>query len=213
YDAAVTNYETARAVVVARQASLEAARRVLKADEGQLTQAKSTRLNPHMQEQELRGYQKQLLQAEHELKAAERDVASAIAERDEILANIAYLRIESPIDGVVTARSVEPGAVVVPGQTLLSVINLDTVYLRAYVPEEQIGNVRIGQNARVFLDARPKQPLTGRVIQVDPEGSFTPENIYFKQDRVRQVFGIKIAIDKPAGFAKPGMPADAEIIL
>ncbi|WP_293064328.1 MULTISPECIES: hypothetical protein [unclassified Moorena] len=47
---------------------------------------------------------------------------------------------------------------------------------------------------------------------IDSQASFTPENIYFREDRVRQVFGIKITIDNPGGFAKPGMPADAEII-
>src|SRR5262249_26986386 len=106
-----------------------------------------------------------------------------------------------------------PGAVVVPGQTLLSVINLNTVYLRGYVPEGQIGKVRVGQSSRVYLDSAPDQALASKVIQIDPEGSFTPENIYFKDDRVKQVFGIKIAINQPDGFAKPGMPADADILV
>jgi len=213
YDQAVTNYETDRAVVNSRYASLEAARRVLKADEGQLEQAKSTSMNPPIQSQELLSLQKQLLQADHDLKSAEHEVSNARADRDQILANIAYLKILSPIAGVVTARAVEPGAVVVPGQTLLSLINLDTVYLRAYVPEGDIGNVRIGQKAKITLDARPDKPFDGEVIQIDPQGSFTPENIYFKNDRVKQVFGIKIAIHQPGWFAKPGMPADAEILL
>ena len=213
YDQAVTNYETDRAVVNSRQASLEAARRVLKADEGQLEQAKSTSINPPIQSQELLSLRKQLAQAEHDLKSAEHEVTAAAAERDQILANIAYLKIVSPIDGVVTARVVEPGAVVVPGQTLLSLINLDTVYLRGYIPEGEIGNVKIGQKAKVMLDARPDKPLDGQVIQIDPQGSFTPENIYFKNERVKQVFGIKIAIHQPGWLAKPGMPADAEILL
>jgi HlyD family secretion protein len=108
---------------------------------------------------------------------------------------------------------VEPGVVAVPGQTLISVIDLSTVYLRGYVPEGQIGRVRVGQKAKVFLDSSPDKPFEGTVIQIDPEGSFTPENIYFKDDRVKQVFGIKIAIAQPDRFAKPGMPADAEIIV
>ncbi len=128
-------------------------------------------------------------------------------------ANIAYLRIVSPINGVVTARSTEPGAVVVPGQTILSVIDLNNVYLRGFIPEGQIGKVRIGQAAQVFLDARPDQPIEGKIIQIDPQGSFTPENIYFKNDRVKQVFGVKIGLTNPAGYAKPGMPADARITL
>jgi len=115
---------------------------------------------------------------------------------------------------VVTARVVEPGVVAVPGQTLISLIDLSTVYLRGYVPEGQIGRVRLGQKAKVYLDSSPTKPIEGKVIQIDPEGSFTPENIYFKDDRVKQVFGIKIGIAQPGAkyFAKPGMPADAEIL-
>jgi HlyD family secretion protein len=83
--------------------------------------------------------------------------------------------------------------------------------LRGYIPEGEIGKIRVGQAARVFLDSSPNQPFTAHVSQIDTKASFTPENIYFKQDRVKQVFGVKLAIDDPAGLAKPGMPADAEI--
>jgi HlyD family secretion protein len=213
YDQAVTTFNTSEAVVNSRLASLEAAKRVLKADRGQLTQAKATKLNPHIQSQEVLAYQNQLIQARHELKSAEHEVANATADRDSTTANLAYLKILSPIDGVVTARAVEPGAVVVPGQTLLSLIDLSTVYLRGYVPEGDVGNVRIGQKSKVYLDSKPDQPFEGEVVQIDPQGSFTPENIYFKNDRIRQVFGIKIAIHQPGRYCKPGMPADAKIDL
>ncbi|MBY0357901.1 MAG: HlyD family efflux transporter periplasmic adaptor subunit [Candidatus Obscuribacterales bacterium] len=212
-DQIATSYESNLALVSARQAGVLSAQKQLKAARGQLDQARSSRLSPGIQSAQLLASRKQLLQAEHQLKRAEHEVVNAEASRDETLANIAYLKILSPIDGVVTARAVEPGAVVVPGQTLLSLINLDTVYLRAYIPEGQIGKIRIGQKSLVYLDAKPNEPFDGEIIQVDPEGSFTPENIYFKDDRVRQVFGIKIAIRQPGKFAKPGMPADAQILL
>ncbi len=96
---------------------------------------------------------------------------------------------------------------------MLSLINLDTVYMRGYVPEGAIGKIRVGQEAKIVLDSSPDKPFTGQISQIDPEGSFTPENIYFKDDRVKQVFGIKIRINQPDRFAKPGMPADATIML
>lgn len=65
----------------------------------------------------------------------------------------------------------------------------------------------------MFLDSSPNKPFVAHVSQIDTKASFTPENIYFKQDRVKQVFGVKLAIDQPEGFAKSGMPADAEIEL
>lgn len=211
YDQARTTCNTDEAILKAKEASVEAARKESKRTEGALNQARSSRLNPHMKSAALIALQKQLAQAQFQMKASNAEVANATAESEQIQANLNYLNVKSPIDGIVTARSVEPGAVVVPGQTLLSLINLDTVYLRGYVPEGRIGEVYVGQHAKVFLDAFPKKPFDGEVIQIDPEGTFTPENIYFKDDRVKQVFGMKIAIKQPERLAKPGMPADAEL--
>lgn len=212
-DQVINTYDNQKAIVDARAANVQAEAKDLKASQGQLAQAQSSRLSPHIQSAGKIALEKQLLQAQHEVKQAEHEVANAIADNDHIKANISYLKILSPISGVVTARSVEPGAVVVPGQTLLSVIDLNSVYMRGFVPEGQIGKIRVGQAAQVFLDAKPDEPIAGKIIQIDPQGSFTPENIYFKNDRVKQVFGIKIGLTNPGGFAKPGMPADARIKL
>jgi HlyD family secretion protein len=129
------------------------------------------------------------------------------------MAQLGNLTITSPISGTVTVRSVEPGVVVSPGKTLLTVLDLNTVYLRGFIPQGQIGQVHVGQAAKVFLDSAPDRPFTARVSAIDAEASFTPENIYFKQDRVQQVFGVRLTIEQPDGLAKPGMPADAEIVL
>jgi HlyD family secretion protein len=212
-DQARTSKNNAVALVSSRTANLEAARKQLKVSKAGLEMARTSRLNPQMRSSQLAVLQQQRIQAQFKEKSAEHEVKNTNSEVEQIKANIAYLNVNSPIDGVVTARSVEPGAVVVPGQNLLSLIDLSKVYLRGFVPEGSIGNVRIGQAASVYLDSQPKTPLEGEVIQIDPEGSFTPENIYFKEDRVKQVFGIKILLKHPDRFAKPGMPADAEISL
>jgi HlyD family secretion protein len=212
-DQADTTLQTTTATVSSRRAAVEAARKQYLASEGALTQAKTARYNPPIRSTEVFSSQHQLIQAQSQLRAAQEEIQNAKSSVDEIQANIAYLNILSPIDAVVTARAVEPGAVVVAGQTVLSIINLDTVYLRAYVPEGEIGKVRVGQNALVYLDSAPKKGWPAKVIEIDPEASFTPENIYFRDDRVKQVFGMKIAIEDPQRFPKPGMPADADILL
>jgi HlyD family secretion protein len=81
------------------------------------------------------------------------------------------------------------------------------------VPEGQIGKVKVGQPARVYLDSEPNKPLDATVSRIDPQATFTPENTYFKEDRVKQVIGVKLAIKSAVGFAKPGMPADGEILV
>jgi HlyD family secretion protein len=211
-DQAVTTESTTRALADSKASAVTAAKKQLSVATATVHQAKSSRFNPAMKSARLLALQQQLIQAQYSLKSANHDIADAKAEQEQIMANIAYLNVLSPIDGVVTARVVEPGAVVVPGQNLMSLINLDTVYLRGYIPEGVIGKVRVGQRANVVLDSSPTKPFEGTVIEIDPEGSFTPENIYFKDDRVKQVFGIKIGITRPDRLAKPGMPADAEIL-
>ena len=66
---------------------------------------------------------------------------------------------------------------------------------------------------RVFLDSDVKKPLEAVVTRIDPQATFTPENTYFRDERVKQVVGVKLQMKTGIGFAKPGMPADAEILV
>lgn len=211
FDQAKATFASDKATLLSRIAVVNAARQQVNAAQGALVQAHSTGLNSDIRKAQIDELYNQLAQAQSQLKAAQAEVKNAIASRQQIVAQISYLNVVSPIDGVVTARSVEPGEVVTSGKTLLIVINPKTVYLRGYVPEGSIGQIRVNQRAKVFLDSAPNKPLLAWVSAIDTEASFTPENIYFHDDRVKQVFGIKIAIDQPGGFAKPGMPADANI--
>ena len=206
YDQQETSYQNALANVEAAQKQIDAAA-------GGLALAQSYKINPAIRDAQLGALLRQRQSAQAQLKVAQADVKNAIEAQKQIQAQIDYLNITSPIDGVVTARSKEPGAVVTNGQTVLSLLNLNTVYLRGYVPEGKIGKIRVGQKAHVFIDSDPKQPLDAKVIAIDSQASFTPENIYFQNDRVKQVVGIKIAIENPKGYVKPGMPADADIVL
>jgi HlyD family secretion protein len=211
FDQAQTNWETALANLRSRQAAVNSYSKLVNSAQGQLTQAQSTGLNPSIKNAQLSGLRTQLAQTRLKLAAAQADVANAKASQQEMKAKVSDLNVISPIKGVVVSRSIEPGAVVTTGKTLLTVIDPKSVYLRAFIPQGNIGKVRLGQEAQIFLDSAPKQPLSAKIAAIDTQASFTPENIYFQQDRVKQVFGVKITIDNPAGLAKPGMPADAEI--
>jgi len=160
-----------------------------------------------------RSVEQQIEQSRSNARAADAQVEAARAQRAQALSAQADLIVRSPIDGVVTVRAVEPGAVVAPGRILLSIIDPNAVYMRGFVSEGEIGRVRVGQHANVFLDSAPNDALAGHVASIDAEASFTPENVYFKNDRVRQVFGVRIDLEHPAGFAKPGMPVDGTILL
>lgn len=209
YDEAIKNYATASAVVQSQKAFIAASKKKLIASSALLGQARADRFTPDIRVSELNVLKRQLVQAKHQLENAKHEVEAATAQEEEIKANIAYLKLTSPISGVVTARPVEPGTVIGAGAKVLSLIDLDQVYLRAFLPEARIGKVRVGDNAEVYIDSFPDKPFKGKVIEIDPVASFTPQNIYFKEDRMKQVFGIKISIESPDRFAKPGMPADA----
>jgi HlyD family secretion protein len=96
---------------------------------------------------------------------------------------------------------------------IITLLDPKVIYLRAFVAEGDIGKVRVGQAARVYIDADPTNPIEAEVSRIDPEATFTPENTYFRDERVKQVVGVKLQIKTPQGFAKPGMPADGEILV
>ncbi|HIK43316.1 MAG TPA: HlyD family efflux transporter periplasmic adaptor subunit, partial [Leptolyngbyaceae cyanobacterium M65_K2018_010] len=200
YDQAVTRYDTAQELVRSRAAAVEAAQRQVTAATGAVTQAQSRTLNPAIRSTQVETLQQQLNVAQAQLAQAQADVANASAAWQETEARLNNLTVVSPIAGIVLTRSAEPGTVVSPGSTLLTVLDPNQVFLRGFIPQGQIGLVRVGQTARVFLDSAPDQPLEATVRAIDPQASFTPENIYFREDRVRQVFGVELAITDPGGY-------------
>jgi HlyD family secretion protein len=212
FEQAQSQFNSLRETLQARRATIAAAQEQVKAAQGNLTQSSATRLNPDIRLTQIQRLRTQNEQARAQLKAAQANLENARASRQAIEAQLQQLNIVSPIDGVVITRTTEPGEVIAAGKTVLTLINLGDVFLRGYIPEKQVGAVRVGQAAQVFLDSAPNRPLSATVSKIDTEASFTPENIYFRDDRVTQVFGLKLQIANPGGFAKPGMPADATIL-
>ena len=197
----------------AQTAVVAAARRQVEAARGTLTAAQASLVNPAIRSSQAEAVRGQILQAEADIAAAEADAERARAQLDEATANRKDLQVIAPFAGTVATRTAEPGEVVMAGTPIITLVNLSQVYLRAFVPEGQIGKMRIGQRARVYLDSAPSKPIDALVSRIDPEASFTPENTYFREDRVKQVVGIKLQLRGAVGFAKPGMPADGEILV
>jgi HlyD family secretion protein len=206
-------FDGARAQVAAQERALASASQQADAARGALNATTAALYNPKIKRAEGAAVVKQIDQARAQIATAVANERIAAADKAQAQAALDNLVVRAPIDAVVVARAVEPGAVVAPGKVLLTVLDLRTVYLRGFVPEGQIGSVRVGQAARVYLDSDPKKPLRARVSEIDSVASFTPENVYLKDDRVTEVFGVRLAIDEPAGYAKPGMPADGEILI
>ncbi len=159
------------------------------------------------------GVRRQIAEQRAAVASALADTRQAEGQLAEARANRRDLIVRAPFSGTIITRVVEPGEVIAAGMPVVTLLNLNNVYLRGFIPEGEIGRVKIGQRARVYLDSNPNQPLDAYVLRIDPQATFTPENTYFRNDRVKQVFGVKLALRSGFGFAKPGMPADGEILI
>jgi HlyD family secretion protein len=212
---AVSEQQGRQAASTAAQqaAAVTAASRRVTAARAAVTTARANLKNPAIRGAGAAAIQKQIRQQQSEINSATASIEQARAQLVEAEANRKDLTIIAPFDGTITTRSAEPGEVVSAGTALVTMLDLTRVYLRGFVPEGQIGNVKVGQLARVYLDSNPNQPIDAYVIRIDPEATFTPENTYFQDERVKQVVGVKLQLKGAFGYAKPGMPADGEILI
>jgi HlyD family secretion protein len=195
------------------QASAEASRKQVAAAEASVEIARAQLNNPPIKESERKTLERQADELKAQIASAKADVEADRAELRRVEANLDDLTIRAPISGTILTRSAEPGRVVAAGQTVLTMVDLQKLYLRGFVPEGEVGRIKVGQPAEVYLDSNPKEGISAEVIRVDPQVMFTPENTYFKDDRVKQVMGVKLGLRGGYGFAKPGMPADGTILV
>jgi HlyD family secretion protein len=194
------------AIVAATQRRVEAA-------QGALTIAQANLANPGIRGSQVSAVEQQIVQQEAQIASINASAARARDQLAEAEEDRQDLTVKAPFDGTVMTRAAEPGEVVQAGTAIVTLLDLSQVYLRGFIPEGEIGKVAIGQPAHIFLDSNPKQPLNAYVLRIDPQATFTPENTYFRNDRVKQVVGVKLQLKEGIGFAKPGMPADGEILV
>ncbi len=197
----------------AQAAAVAAVKQRVEAAQGALVLANASLANPAIRNAATAGVQSQILQQESEVTSAQAQLAGARAQLAEAQANRQDLVIRAPFDGSIVTRAAEPGEVIAAGTAVVTMIDLTKVYLRGFIPEGQIGKVKLGQSARIYLDSANNSSLEALVARIDPQMTFTPENTYFKDDRVKQVVGLKLQLKAGFGYAKPGMPADGEILV
>lgn len=126
---------------------------------------------------------------------------------------LSYTTLRAPFDGVVNVQQAEVGEIVVPGTPVLTLADLDHVWLRAYLNESDLGRVRMGQEVSVSNDSDPNRRYQGRISFISEKAEFTPKSVETHAERVNLVYRIKIDIANPEHELVPGMPADARIAL
>jgi len=145
------------------------------------------------------------------ISQAEAKYKSALQKLKEIEVQYKETKIYAPTDGVILSRPVEEGEVVNPGTTLYTMVNLQELYVKVYIPEPDLGKIKLGSPARVYVDAYKDRYFEGKVTRIYEQAEFTPKNVETKEERVKLVFGAEVSVDNKEELLKPGMPADVVI--
>ena len=157
------------------------------------------------------------LLAKLESGARDSEIAGARAALDQSEATLALAekalkdtRVLAPSAGTILYRMLDPGEWAAPGMTIFVIADTTNLRLTVYVSEPDLAGIRLGQDAEIRLDGST-EVLIGRVSWISPVAEFTPKNVQIKDERVKQVFALRIDVENPKGILKPGMPADARL--
>jgi multidrug resistance efflux pump len=137
------------------------------------------------------------------------DLANANMSYDE--ARFRERQVVAPSAATVEVLDVRPGDLIAPNTPVATLLEKDQIYVRIYIPETEIGHVKVGQKAEVRVDSFPKTAFDGVVEQINQQAEFLPRNVQTREERVHQVIGIKIRINDPAGRVLAGMAADVKL--
>jgi len=148
-----------------------------------------------------------------ELMQAKANLDKALANVNLIKKNLSDCFVTSPSSGFITKKFIEAGETAGMMSSLFQVADLSSVELVIYIPETELGKIKLNQQAEISVDTFPEKSFEGKVIYISPEAEFTPKNIQTQEERTKLVFAVKIKIDNPDFELKDGMPADAVIIL
>lgn len=182
-----------------RKEEIQEARSEVEKAKAALSLAHSKRLQVKVYRQEL-----EVLKAQNKEGKATLEVAKRQLEYSEVFA---------PVSGVVLVKSAEAGEYISPGATVVTIADLDHVWLKAYVDETDLGRVKLGQKVWIKTDTFPGKTYEGRISFISSEAEFTPKQVQTQKERVKLVYRIKVDVENRNRELKPGMPADGEILL
>lgn len=137
------------------------------------------------------------------------DAAKAALAYDE--ARFRERQVLAPSDATVEVLDVRPGDLIPPNTPVATLLERDQIYVRIYIPETEIGHVHLGQQAEIRVDSFPNQVFKGVVEQINQQAEFLPRNVQTREERVHQVFGVKVRIEDPSHQVLAGMAAEVKL--
>ena len=145
---------------------------------------------------------------EMNIAAARARVEQALAQLADMDAQINEMKIVAPADSILEILSVKVGDVLPANREVATLILPERLWVRVYVPELWLGSIRLNETVRVRVDSHPGRDFSGVVEQVNRKAEFTPRNVQTVEDRIKQVFGVKVRLDNKDDQLRAGMSAD-----
>jgi HlyD family secretion protein len=149
---------------------------------------------------------------EQDIVARQGDIERAQAQIALIDSQLADTIAISPINGVVLVKAADVGEILAPGTSVVTVGDIDHPWLRAYIREQDLGRIKLGDKVKVTTDSFHDKVYDGHISFISSDAEFTPKQIQTAEERVKLVYRIKIDVDNPRHELKSNMPADAEIL-
>lgn len=143
-----------------------------------------------------------------DINRAEAQLQAAASQAESIKIEIEELIVRSPCDCIVETLDLRPGDLVAPNAPSAALLDPSRLWIRAYVPESRLGEVKLGRTVALSVIGLPDRRFAGRVTYVAHEAEFTPRNVQTPDERSKQVFRIKVTIDGPREDLRAGMSAD-----
>ena len=143
-----------------------------------------------------------------QLAVAQSQIDSARTNLEAVQVFIDKLIVITPINGVVTARNVEPGELIQPGVAAMTISQLDELTVTVYISENQYGQINLGDSAELKVDSFPFETFVAMVTRIADQAEYTPRNVQTQEERQTTVYAIELSVDDPEGKLKPGMPTD-----
>lgn len=147
---------------------------------------------------------------DEDIDAGRASLAMAEAEFADAERQLADTRLHAPADGVILARVREPGAIVAEGAAVYTLSLESPVWVHAYIPETDLGDVWPGRKVRVYTDSRP-DPYEGTVGFISPQAEFTPKSVETEELRTSLVYRLRVIVPEPDKSLRQGMPVTVRL--
>lgn len=146
-----------------------------------------------------------------DIDAAVSQVTRARAALQQIDTQVSELEVKSPADAFVEVLQVRPGDLIAPNSPVATLVELDRLWVRVYVPEPELGHAQLEKEVGITVDSFTGETFKGKIEQISARGEFTPRNVQTREERAHQVFAVRVRLDNSARKLRAGMAADVTI--